>query len=48
MLWQELYGADGKSLTNSGKIDETAKAEYETYTSQMTNLVNELYTVCNN
>lgn len=48
MLWQELAGADSKSLTHSGKLDEGAKEEFETYTTQMTNLVNELYAVCNN
>ena len=48
MLWQELSGSGGKSLTNSGKVDEAAKEEFETYTTQITNLVNELYAVCNN
>lgn len=48
MLWQELAGATGKSLEGYGYFDDRAKNEFDLFSTEMTKLVNEIYTICNN
>ncbi len=47
MLWQELSGATGKNMEGYGHFGENSKKEYDQHTSKMTELVNELYAICN-
>ena len=48
MLWQEFAGATGKSMEGFGHLDDGAKNEFELVSTEMAELVNEHYTICNN